>query len=166
MFLFVQNTSRIEFRKGIEMLKAVGLEIDPHGDLTTEADKILGELVLKEYGTNFFILTGFPKAARSFYTLACCNDEEYTYSFGAFLRGQEIVTGGQRIDVTTHLIDSVEKHKIEKKTLQSFLDSFKYGVPPHGGFGAGLKRIVMLYLGLQNIRLTSLFPQDPSTLEP
>lgn len=82
------------------------------------------------------------------------------------MRGEEILSGAQRIHDPTLLEQKAKEHQVELRTIQGYLDAFKYGVPPHAGGGIGLERVVMLYLGLNNIRRTSLFPRDPVRLEP
>lgn len=94
----------------------------------------------------------------------------YSNSYDFFMRGQEILSGAQRI----HNADFLKKRMREGVTpvdpdspgLKDYVDAFRYGCPPHAGGGIGLDRIVMLWLGLPNIRLASLFPRDPSRLSP
>jgi aspartyl-tRNA synthetase len=82
------------------------------------------------------------------------------------MRGEEIMSGAQRIHDPIYLEERAKEHGVEIKTIQPYIDSFKYGVPPHAGGGIGLERVVMLYLNLGNIRKSSLFPRDPRRLEP
>ena len=82
------------------------------------------------------------------------------------MRGEEILSGAQRVHDYEMLIESAKKHEIDPSTLESYIDSFKYGVCPHAGGGVGMERVVMLYLDLGNIRKTSMFPRDPKRLNP
>ena len=82
------------------------------------------------------------------------------------MRGEEILSGAQRVHCPQLLEQRAREHGVELRTIQAYLDAFKYGAPPHAGGGIGLERVVMLYLNLKNIRRTSLFPRDPRRLEP
>jgi len=83
-----------------------------------------------------------------------------------FMRGEEILSGAQRIHDSTLLTERAKHHQINISKIQSYIDAFKYGCPPHAGGGIGLERVTMLFLGLKNIRLSSLFPRDPKRLTP
>ncbi|KAL6269570.1 hypothetical protein ACE6H2_026481 [Prunus campanulata] len=149
-----------------EPLKDVGVEVDPMGDLNTEAERKLGQLVLEKYGTEFYILHRYPLAVRPFYTITCHDNPAYSNSFDVFIRGEEIISGSQRVHVPELLEERAQACGIDLKTISTYLDSFRYAAPPHGGFGVGLERVVMLFCGLNNIRKTSLFPRDPLRLAP
>lgn len=163
---YLRNTLRLTFEEGIQMLKEAGVEVDPLGDLNTESERTLGKLVLEKYGTEFYILHRYPLAVRPFYTMPCPDNNAYSNSFDVFIRGEEIISGAQRVHVPELLESRATALGIDVKTIASYIDSFRYGAPPHGGFGVGLERVVMLFCGLDNIRKTSLFPRDPRRLEP
>lgn len=112
------------------------------------------------------MLDKFPLAVRPFYTMPDPNREGYSNSYDFFIRGEEIISGAQRIHDPDYLAERAKEHGIELSTIQSYIDAFKYGAPPHAGCGIGLERVVMLYLDLGNIRKTSLFPRDPVRLHP
>ncbi|KAL1301609.1 hypothetical protein AAFC00_005838 [Neodothiora populina] len=179
---------RIPFREGIQMLRDDGVEIGDYDDLSTPDEKRLGALVLEKYGSDFYVLDEFPLNIRPFYTMPAHtspahpknagkpNDSPlginagYSNSYDFFMRGQEILSGAQRI----HDAKFLEKRMKECVTpvdptsdgLRDYVNAFRYGCPPHAGGGIGLERIVMLWLGLPNVRLASLFPRDPSRLMP
>jgi len=159
-------TLRIQFPEGIAMLRAAGFQMEDLEDLSTPQEKALGALVKEKYGVDFYILDKFPKAARPFYTMPDPKDERYTNSYDIFLRGEEISSGSQRIHDAQMLEASVKSYGIDPHTIQAYIDAFKFGAPPHGGCGVGLERIVMLYLGLNNIRKSCMFPRDPKRLAP
>ncbi|KAJ0967316.1 hypothetical protein J5N97_024233 [Dioscorea zingiberensis] len=163
---YLRKTLRLTFKEGVEMLKEAGLEVDPFGDLNTESERKLGRLVFDKYGTEFYILHRYPLAVRPFYTMPCPDDPAYSNSFDVFIRGEEIISGAQRIHIPELLTSRAEACGIDVKTISTYIDSFRCGAPPHGGFGAGLERVVMLFCGLDNIRKTSLFPRDPHRLSP
>ncbi|KAM1776897.1 hypothetical protein ACFX11_043632 [Malus domestica] len=163
---YLPETLRLTFEEGVQMLKEAGVEVDPFGDLNTETERKLGQLVLEKYGTEFYILHRYPLAVRPFYTMPCHDNPAYSNSFDVFIRGEEIISGGQRVHVPELLTERAQALGIDVKTISTYMDSFRYGAPPHGGFGVGLERVVMLFCGLNNIRKTSLFPRDPLRLAP
>ena len=93
-------------------------------------------------------------------------DEKLAESFDLLFRGLEITTGGQRIHDYNEQVAKMEKFGMNPDDLKVYLDIHKYGMPPHGGLGIGLERLVMKLLGLQNIREASLFPRDITHLDP
>ncbi|VEN58401.1 unnamed protein product [Callosobruchus maculatus] len=87
-------------------------------------------------------------------------------SYDMFMRGEEILSGAQRIHDPEFLTERAKHHGIDVSKIAAYIDAFKYGCPPHAGGGIGLERVVMLYLGLDNIRKTSMFPRDPKRVTP
>lgn len=83
-----------------------------------------------------------------------------------FMRGEEILSGAQRIHDPDFLIERAKHHAIDISKIASYIEAFRFGCPPHAGGGIGMERVVMLYLGLDNIRKTSMFPRDPKRLTP
>jgi len=165
-FRFLDPPLRLEFPEAVELLREAGVEMGDEDDLTTPAEKLLGRLVKAKYDTDFFILDKFPLAVRPFYTMPDPSDSKYSNSYDMFMRGEEILSGAQRIHDPEFLIARAKIHGVELDTITSYIDSFRYGCPPHAGGGVGMERVVMLYLGLDNIRKTSMFPRDPKRLTP
>ncbi|XP_013593648.1 PREDICTED: aspartate--tRNA ligase 2, cytoplasmic-like [Brassica oleracea var. oleracea] len=163
---FLPKTLKLTFAEGIQMLKEAGVQADPLGDLNTETERKLGELVREKYDTEFYILHRYPSAVRPFYTMPCADDPNYSNSFDVFIRGEEIISGAQRVHDPELLTEQAKRFGIDVETIKTYIDSFRYGAPPHGGFGVGLERVVMLFCGLNNIRKTSLFSRDPLRLAP
>uniref|UniRef100_A0A7S0SN35 aspartate--tRNA ligase n=1 Tax=Mantoniella antarctica TaxID=81844 RepID=A0A7S0SN35_9CHLO len=163
---YLRPTLRLEFPEGIRMLQEAGVDVDPLGDLSTETERVLGGLVKDKYDTDFYILHKYPNAARPFYTMPCPNNPDYSNSFDIFIRGEEIISGAQRVHDVDLLTKRAAEHGIEVETIQAYIDAFKYGATPHGGCGVGMERVVMLFLNLGNIRKTSMFPRDPKRLQP
>jgi len=116
----------------------------------------------EEHGELLFV-TGYPAAKRPFYTHPEPERPEYTRSFDLLFRGQELVTGGQRLH---RYADYVAALGGETGPYESYLEAFRYGMPPHGGFAIGLERFVGRLVGARNIRETTLFPRDRSRLLP
>ncbi|KAI3429721.1 hypothetical protein D9Q98_010037 [Chlorella vulgaris] len=163
---FLPKSLRLTFAEGIEMLQAAGYDVDPLGDLNTELERALGKLVKEKYNTEFYILHRYPLGIRPFYTMPCKDDNRYSCSFDIFIRGEEIISGAQRIHDPALLAQRAQELGLPVDSIQSYIDSFKYGAPPHGGAGVGMERVVMLFCGLDNIRKTSMFPRDPKRLTP
>lgn len=161
---------RLTFKQGIELLRTKGNkpDIDEFEDLSTEDEKLLGKLVREEYDTDFYILDKFPLAIRPFYTMPDPEDPRYSNSYDFFMRGEEILSGAQRIHDPELLSERIKHHGINPNDdgLKDYVDAFTYGCPPHAGGGIGLERVVMFYLDLKNIRRASLFPRDPKRLRP
>ncbi len=163
---YLRSSLRITFREGIDMLKAAGIEADYNIDLSTPQEKALGALVKKKYGTDFYIMDKYPLSVRPFYTMPCPDDPTVSNSYDLFIRGEEIVSGAQRVHDVNLLIERANAWKIPLNTIQSYIDAFRHGALPHAGGGIGLERVAMLFLGLGNIRKTSLFPRDPNRISP
>ena len=161
---------RLRFAEGIQMLKEAGIEASADEDITTAHEKILGKLVLKKYGSDFYIMTHYPSAARPFYTHVAPDDPKVTHSYDAFMRGQEIISGAQRIHDPEMLMKRMRSIDPpldpESEGFRYYVDAFRVGCAPHGGGGMGLNRITMLWLGLGNIRQATLFPRDPQRKVP
>lgn len=170
--VILDETPVLQFVDAIKMLNDSGwlnedgqpLPLDE--DLGTRDEIRLGELVKEKYGADYYILDKFPVSARPFYTMPDAEDPRYTNSFDAFVRGQEIISGGQRIHDPDMLEENMRKVGIKPESMDEYLEGFRWGAPPHAGAGVGLERLVMLILKLGNIRLASLFHRDPKSFPP
>lgn len=156
----------LTFEEGVKLLQENGIEQDPLEDLGTTTEKQLGDLVKKKFNTDFYVLHRYPKNARPFYTMPAHDDPNYTCSYDIFMRGEEIISGAQRIHDPEFLAERAEACGIPPSTIQGYIDSFRFGANPHGGCGIGLERVVMLFCNLKNIRNSSLFPRDPKRISP
>jgi aspartyl-tRNA synthetase len=157
---------KLPWTEGIKLLTENGFKQDIKEDLDTENEKALGKLVREKYKTDFYILYGYPKSARPFYTMPDPKDDNFTNSFDAFIRGEEVLSGAQRIHDYDLLLQKVKEKEINPETLSDYLNAFKLGAPAHGGAGIGLERVVKLFVGLGNIKKCVLFPRDPKRLKP
>ncbi|KAG0162845.1 aspartate--tRNA ligase dps1 [Apophysomyces sp. BC1034] len=165
-FEFLPKTLRLKYAEGIQMLRDAGVEVGDYEDLSTANEKLLGKLVKEKYHTDFYMLDKFPLEVRPFYTMPDPENPKYSNSYDFFIRGEEILSGAQRIHDADFLTERAKVHGVDLSTIQPYIDAFKIGAPPHAGGGIGLERVVMLYLALGNIRRSSLFPRDPKRLEP
>uniref|UniRef100_A0A0P6E3P8 Aspartate--tRNA ligase, cytoplasmic n=1 Tax=Daphnia magna TaxID=35525 RepID=A0A0P6E3P8_9CRUS len=165
-FTFLDPPLRLEFPEGVEMLRQAGEQIGDEDDLSTPMEKLLGRLVKAKYGTDFYILDKYPLAVRPFYTMPDPKNKKYSNSYDIFMRGEEIMSGAQRIHDPEFLSERARHHNIDLSKIKAYIDSFRYGCPPHAGGGIGMERVAMLFLGLDNIRKTSMFPRDPKRITP
>ncbi|GLT54139.1 hypothetical protein SLA2020_273640 [Shorea laevis] len=161
---YLRKTLRLTFEEGIQMLKDAGVQVDPFGDINTEIKRKLGQLVLEKYGTEFYILHRYPLAIRPFYTMPCDDNPVYSNSFDAFIRGEEIISGAQRVHVPEFLVERAQACGFDVMTISTYINSFRCDALPHGGFGVGLDRVMMLLFGLNDIQKTTLFPCNPLRL--
>jgi len=159
-------TFRITFAEAIALLQEAGIQVGELDDLSTANEKELGKIIKRKYNTDFYILDKFPLGIRPFYTMPDPHDSRYSNSYDIFLRGEEIMSGAQRVHDPALLIQRTKECNIPLDTIKEYVDAFKFAAPPHAGGGIGLERVVMLYLGLPNIRLTSFYPRDPHRLTP
>jgi len=166
------NVPRVPFRKishaeCVRILKEKGKEL-PGGDIDTEGEKLLGEIVRKEYGDEFFFITDFPTELKrgTFYAMRKDENPELTGYFDLEYKGQELVSGGQREHRLEKLIAQMKENNLNLESFDFYLKAFQYGMPPHGGFGLGVERFVQKLLDLPNIRETVLFPRDRLRLVP
>ncbi|MBR9682747.1 MAG: aspartate--tRNA(Asn) ligase [Candidatus Aenigmarchaeota archaeon] len=157
---------RISMREAYQLLKEADVPYKEGDDLDTNGEKELGRLIREKFAHEFVFLTEFPWSVRPFYTMKKEDEPEWTASFDMLCNGLEIVTGGQREHRHEILVKQAEEKKIDPKTLSFYMNMFKFGVPPHGGSGIGVDRIVMQMLDLGNIREAVLFPREPDRLTP
>ena len=154
----------IEAQELIYRLHGVDERHEP--DLSPQGERWLGEWALKEFGSDFLYVTGYPTGHRAFYTYPEPGRPEYSYSFDLLFRGLELVSGGQRLHRYEDYLAALEQRGLPVEPFQSYLDVFRYGMPPHGGFAIGLERLLMQLTGVPNIRLATVFPRDVMRLTP
>ena len=134
-------------------------------DIDPEGERMICEYVKKETGSDFVFLTHYPTAIRPFYTMPG-KDPQFTESFDLLFRGLELATGGQRIHDYQKLVESIKKRGMNPEDFSGYLDTFRYGAPPHGGWGWGSERTIQQLLGLPTIKQAVLFPRDVKRLTP
>lgn len=164
----VQPFPWIHFRDAQELLTQEYGVVDAIGepDLTPEHERLLGTWALETHGSDYLFVVGYPMRKRPFYTHPDPTDSTYSNSFDLLFRGTELITGGQRLHLYEDYLAAVERMGYEVEPLSYYLDAFRYGMPPHGGFAIGLERFIMQLVGLDNIRLATLFPRDIHRLTP
>ncbi len=154
---------RVIYDDAIKKLNKNGSEIKWGEDLGTEEEKLLGKVMKKE-GCDFYFITKYPLEAKPFYTMP--EGDKYSRSFDLACKGVEIASGSQRIHDVELLKERLEACDLNPKDFESYLKAFRYGMPPHGGFGFGIERFLMELLDIKNIRECILFPRDRTRLTP
>jgi len=159
---------RLTMRDAHELLRSEGLQVaeaTKPGDIDPAGERLLARWALDTRGGEFIFLTDYPSSLRPFYHMRCESEPTITKSFDLMWKGIEITTGAQR----EHRLPQLTRQAEEAGLLQSvsyYLDFFRYGCPPHGGFGLGLARLVMLVLGLPSIREATFLHRGPNRLTP
>ena len=151
---------RITFADAIKELADAGLEVKEDWD--TEAEKKLGEIMLEKNNAELYFITKFPTELKknTFYAMRDSEDAELTRYFDLDYRGEELVSGGQREHRLDVLIGQMKEIDYNPDEFEFYLQAFRYGMPPHGGFGLGVERVLHMMLRLPNIRECVLFPRD------
>ncbi|HWR47277.1 MAG TPA: aspartate--tRNA(Asn) ligase [Pseudonocardiaceae bacterium] len=135
-------------------------------DLDPEGERAISALVQERHGHPFVFVTDFPVSVRPFYHLRPTDNPDVTASFDLLWKGIEVTTGAQREHRYDVLCKQAEEKGLGLEPLRSYLDCFRFGMPPHGGLGAGLNRIMMVLLGLDSIREATFLFRGPNRLEP
>lgn len=138
----------------------------PKDDFDAEGEKLLSKLIKEKHNHDFVFVTEYPWSARPFYHMKKEGDAKLTKSFDLIWKGIEITTGAQR----EHRHDILKEQAIDKKInldlIKDYLNFFKYGCPPHGGFGLSPTRVLMLLLDIKNVREVTFLPRDTSRITP
>ena len=152
----------IHFRDALALVGA-----DPsEPDLAPDHERHLGQWARRQYGSDFLAVEGYPASKRPFYTHPEPGDPRWTNSFDLLFRGLELVTGGQRLHRYTDYQRALAERGEPTEPYRSYLDTFRHGMPPHGGFALGLERWTARLIDADNIRRTTLFPRDLHRLAP
>ena len=138
----------------------------PVGNIDAEGEVLISKYVKEKYDCDYVFLTKYPVSKRPMYTMPDDEDKNLTKSFDLIFDGLEITTGGQRINDYEQLKENIIKFDLNPEDFDFYLETFKYGMPPHGGFAIGLERLTMKILKLSNIREASLVPRDMKRLTP
>jgi len=159
---------RVTMAEAHEIMHSMGHEPpqETKGDLDPEGERLLCRAIKQRHGHEFVFVTDWPWELRPFYHMCHAGDSKLTKSFDLLWRGLEITTGAQR----EHRPDVLEAQAVEKgidpKEIDFYLNFFRYGMPPHGGFGFGLSRMLMLLTGMSNVREVTYLHRAPNRLTP
>jgi aspartyl-tRNA synthetase len=157
--LKVPDVKYLTFAEVSELMKKHKVHVGKD-DLSTDSERKLGEL----YPDTIIFVHDWPISGKPFYIMP--KGDKLSGGFDSIYRGMEISSGGQRVHIPKLLEERLKAKGLNLKDFKAYIDSFRYGAPPHAGWGMGLERIVMLILGLSNIREVTLFPRDRDRLTP
>ncbi len=159
---------RITMAEALTILKERDYKLPPDkkGDIDPAGERLLGQYVKEKYGHDFVFLTDWPITVRPFYHMRYENDPATTKSFDLIASGLEITTGAQREHRYDVLMRQAQEKGVGLESIQYYLDFFRYGTPPHGGYGLGLSRLAMVMLNLPNIREAVYLFRGPTRLSP
>jgi nondiscriminating aspartyl-tRNA synthetase len=135
-------------------------------DLEPEDEVGICEYAKEKFNSDFIFITGFPSSKPPFYAMDDKDDPRVACKFDLLFRGLEITSGGQRIHDYDEQIAKMKKQGLDPDDFKFYLEAHKYGLPPHGGLGIGLERLVMKLIGAHNVREASMFPRDINRLLP
>jgi nondiscriminating aspartyl-tRNA synthetase len=157
----------IHFSEALEMVgRALDTDLSDEPDLAPEHERWLGRWAQDVHGSDLLFVTGYPMRKRPFYTHPDHTMPGYSNSFDLLFRGTELVTGGQRLHLYADYVRAMAQAGLPEEPFAYYLETFRYGMPPHGGFAIGLERLLMQLVGASNLRLTTLFPRDLTRLVP
>jgi len=161
-----ENIPAMKLREAQEIIKKeTGEDCTKEPDLEPQHERWMCEYAQKQFGSDFIFITHFPMAKRPFYTHEDENDIGYAKGFDLLFRGVEITTGAQRIHKYDELVEALKKKGLNPDKFSFYLQAFKSGMPPHGGFGMGLERLTAKLLGLENVKEATLFPRDLNRID-
>ncbi|MDD3233279.1 MAG: aspartate--tRNA(Asn) ligase [Candidatus Methanomethylophilus sp.] len=154
----------LTYSECLKMVQDAGLPLKEGDDLGTDGEKIIGEIMGKK-GIELYFIAEYPEEAKPFYIMVK-DGTPYSYSFDLDFKGQEISSGGQREHRYDVLVARMHKKGLDPADFEDYLAAFKYGMPPHGGWGIGIDRFIEKLLDLPNVREAILFPRDLNRLRP
>jgi aspartyl/asparaginyl-tRNA synthetase len=156
----------MKLREALELIYTeTGRDNRGEPDLEPEDERWLSEWALAKHQSDFLFITHYPVSKRPMYTYEDPNDPGYTCSFDLLFRGVEITTGGQRRHDYDNLVEGIKMKGLEPEKFSYYLQAFKYGMPPHGGWGMGLERLTQKMLSLGNVKEATLFPRDINRID-
>jgi nondiscriminating aspartyl-tRNA synthetase len=150
----------------VHFTEAQRLTGEDEPDLSPAQERWLSEWALREHGSEFLFVTGYPMSKRPFYTHPDPARPGYSNGFDLLFRGLELVTGGQRLHRYADYLEALAARGEGAGPYEGYLQAFRYGMPPHGGFALGLERWTARLTGAANIRQTTAFPRDLHRLSP
>lgn len=159
---------RVTMAEAYEILDKMGHHIErgEKGDLDPEGERLLFQHFNRETGHEFVFVTEYPAVVRAFYHMRLDEKPKLTKSFDLLWKGLEVTTGAQREHRYDVLVKQAEEKRVSLEPIQYYLDFFRYGCPPHGGFGFGLTRMLMVMLGAKSVREVTFLYRGVNRLIP
>ncbi|HSX48799.1 MAG TPA: aspartate--tRNA(Asn) ligase [Candidatus Saccharimonadales bacterium] len=152
---------RLTMREAQEIIyKRTGVDHRKEKDLEPEDEREICKWALEEHASDLVTITHYPTKKRAFYTMPDPKDSEFSLSYDLLFRGLEILSGSQRVNNYKELVSAIKSRGMNPKDFEMYLQAFKFGMPPEGGFSFGLERLTMKILELANVREASLYPRD------
>ena len=165
--LIPEDVPTVTFREALALVgDATDRDLSAEHDLAPAHERWLGEWALREHGSDVLFVTGYPAATKPFYTHPDPGAPAYTNSFDLLFRGVELVSGGQRLHRHEDYRYALDARGMSIEAFEGFLEAFRHGMPPHGGFAIGLERWIARLADVPNVRETTLFPRDLHRLSP
>lgn len=162
----IEKTPTLSLKEVQEKIFATyGRDVRGDKDTSPQDEREICEIIKKETGSDFVFIYGYPTRKKPFYVYPSESDPEYNEGMDLICRGLEWLSGGRRINRYEQLLKHVEIWGMDPSKIKMFLEAFKYGVPPEGGFAFGAERITMQLLGLKNVREASMFPRDMNRID-
>lgn len=161
-----EKIPRFKLREAQAIIKKeFGEDCTKEPDLEPQHERWLHEYASKHLKSDFVFITHYPMSKRPMYTHEDEKDLGYAKGFDLLFRGIEITTGGQRVHDYDTLVSQIEKKGLNPEQFEYYLQAFKFGMPPHGGFGMGLERLTAKFLGIDNVKEAALFPRDINRID-
>ena len=135
-------------------------------DLEPEEEQLISQYAKEEWGSDFVFVTHYPSKKRPFYAMDDPKDPRYTLSLICCSEEWKLRQAGSAFTIMRCWREKIKARGMSQEGMEQYLDTFKHGMPPHGGIGIGLERLTMKLIGEDNVRETTLFPRDLSRLEP
>lgn len=164
--VMIEKTPTMSLREAHQKIfEAYGRDNRGDKDLSSQDEVEICEIVKKETGSDFVFVYGYPTRQKPFYVFPSETEPEYNEGVDLICRGRELLSGGRRINNYEQLMKHVELWGMDPEKISMFLQAFKYGVPPEGGFAFGAERITMQFLNLPNVRQATMFPRDMNRID-
>ena len=157
---------RLTIKEAKEILRRLGIPNERGGDMSPEEERAICEHIQKETGGEFVFIHEFPTAVRAFYSMRKENDPSVTKSFDLLWNGLEITSGAQREHRVEQLEKQIKEQGLDTASFETYLNFFRYGCPPHGGFAPGPSRMLMKLLNIPNVREVTYLYRGVNRLEP
>lgn len=154
----LSSIPRLALGEALEVIHREYGKTSDDGNIDPEGERLICQWAEREHGVPAVFLHSYPRHIRPFYALPGVNNAQLTESFDLIFRGQEITTGGLRQHQLSLLLESMHERGLTPEKYEFYLQVFRYGMPPHGGFAIGAERLTMQLLGLKNIREASVLP--------
>ncbi|MGC4108112.1 MAG: aspartate--tRNA(Asn) ligase [Thermomicrobiales bacterium] len=162
-----RSIPQVHFTDALAMVgTATGEDLSAEPDLAPAHERWLGDWAQETHGSDWLFVTGYPMRKRPFYTHPDPTRPAWSNSFDLLFRGQEIMTGGQRLHEYPDYLTALTDRGLDAEPFAGYLEAFRHGMPPHGGFALGVERMIALLVGTPNVREVTLFPRDMQRLTP